>query len=126
MIGKFIVLNTIGAGLLLAAYLLGWLPVFWQADKYYAIPIIGGLMVAGLTLMCLNRISAAVWLADKLPVVGLAFTVIGLLWASQGVLEGDAFKRDVMHSLIGNLMGVVSYAWLELNVKVVGQTLPHD
>jgi hypothetical protein len=118
MIGRFIVLNTIGVGLLVAAYLLGWLPVFWAADKMAAIPLIGGLTSLGLWMLATRRTDGALWLADKLPVVGLALTVIGLLWAANGDLGADAFKRDIVHSLIGNLMGVVGYAWLELNARV--------
>jgi hypothetical protein len=118
MLGKFIVLNTIGLGLLAAFAQLGWLDVLISADKFYALPLIGTLTIIGLWMVATRRVEGAVWLSDKLPVVGLALTVIGLLWAANGVLEGDGFKRDVMHSLVGNLMGVVCYAWLELNARV--------
>jgi hypothetical protein len=118
MFGRFIILNTIGLGLLAAFAQMGWLGVLIGADKFYALPIIGVLTLLGLGMVARRRVEGALWLADKLPVVGLALTVIGLLWASNGVLEGDGFKRDVMHSLVGNLMGVVCYAWLELNARV--------
>lgn len=118
MLGRFIVLNTIGIGLLVAAHLLGILPVLLAADKLFAIPIIGTLTAVGLAMVATGRIEGALWLADKLPVVGLALTVIGLLWASTGDLEGLAFKRDIIQALVGNLMGVVGYAWLELTARV--------
>lgn len=118
MLGKLIILNTIGAGLLVAGYALGYLQVLWAADKMWAIPIIGTLTLLGMLDVCLNRITAALWLSDKLPVVGLALTVIGLLWAANGDIGGDGFKRDVLHALVGNLMGVVGYAWIELNARV--------
>jgi hypothetical protein len=118
MLGRFIVLNTIGAGLLMAAYLMGVLPILFNADKMLAIPIIGGLTALGLGMLATRRTEAALWLADKLPVVGLALTVIGLLWASTGDLEGVEFKRDIIHALVGNLMGVMGFAWLELTARV--------
>jgi hypothetical protein len=118
MLGRFIVLNTIGAGLLVAAHLMGVLPVLLSADKFFAVPIIGGLTLVGLGMMAVRRTEGALWLADKLPVVGLALTVIGLLWASNGDLEGLEFKRDIIHALVGNLMGVMGFAWLELTARV--------
>lgn len=117
-LSRFLILHIILLGLLVAAYFLGWLPVLWAADKFYAIPLIGGLAVVASGMVAVGRTEGATWLSDKLPVVGLALTVIGLLWASNGVLEGDGFKRDVIHALVGNLMGVVSYAWVELVAKV--------
>lgn len=121
MISRLIVLNTIGVGLLAALYMLGYLQILWMADKMWAIPIIGVLTLLGIVDVALNRITAALWLSDKLPVVGLALTVIGLLWASNGDIGGDGFKRDVLHALVGNLMGVVGYAWVELNARVVSK-----
>jgi len=106
-------------GLLLAGYWFGFTQVLWAADKLYAIPIIWMLTTVGVWMVSRNALEGATWLADKLPVVGLGLTVIGLLWASNGDIGSDAFKRDVLHSLVGNLAGVAGYAWIELCAKVV-------
>lgn len=118
---KLIILHSLLLGLLIAGWFYGLVPVLWEADKMWAIPIIGTLTLLGIVYVALNRITASLWLADKLPVVGLGMTVIGLLWASTGDLEGVGFKRDIINALVGNLMGVLGYAWIELNVKVTSQ-----
>lgn len=122
MVNRLVVLHTLLAGLLVAAWFMGWLPVLLSADKYHAIPLIGGITLVGIGMVARNAVEGALWLADKLPAMGLAMTVTGLLWASKGLLDGggvDAFKVDVINSLVGNLMGILGYLWLELVVKVV-------
>lgn len=118
MLLRLIILHIVLAALLVAGWYAGFLPVLWQADKFLAIPIIGCLLVAGIYMASRNAIEGCLWLADKLPVVGLALTVSGLLWAANAGLDAEAFKRALVDSLVGNLMGIVGYAWLELVVKV--------
>ena len=114
-LARLIVLNTVGAGLVVAAHMTGALAVLVGADKFFAIPLIGVLVLLGLWLVGMKKVDAALWLSDKLPVVGLALTVLGLLWADP---EDVGFKRDIIHALVGNFMGVIGYAWLELNARV--------
>lgn len=118
MYARFTYLNLMLVGVLIALQVLGILPTLIAMDKYYAMPIIGVLTIYALWAVATRRKDEALWLADKLPVVGLALTVIGLLGASTGDLTGGAFKADVIHALVGNLMGVLGFAWVELNVKV--------
>jgi hypothetical protein len=118
MIGRFIILNTIGIGLLVAGWLGGLLPVLWAADKFFAFPILGCLLVLGLTLVALKRNSAALELADDLPVVGLGVTIISLLWGSTGVTDVDSLRTVLIHSTTGTLSGFVSYYWLRNVVRL--------
>lgn len=118
MIGRLVVLHTILAGLLLAAWWLGGLQVVLGADRLFAIPLIGSLTLIAIVMVTTNVWTSALWLADKLPVIGLAMTVIALLLASTGDLEGIGFKRDILHALVGNLAGVLGFAWVELVAKV--------
>lgn len=112
---RVVVLHLIAAALLTIAYVNGGLSILWEADRFYAIPIIGSLTLLSLWYVSKSSLEDAVWLADKLPVIGLALTVIGLVWA---VKDGysDSLIKDATHSLVGNLMGVVCYAWIELCV----------
>lgn len=119
MHGKLTIINSVGLGLLYVFYAIGLLPILLAADKFYAIPIVGTLTLLAIALIALNRISASLWLADKLPAVGLALTVTGLLWASNGDLEAIEFKRDIIHSLVGNLMGVMGWLWVEFNARML-------
>ena len=121
MINKLAVLHTLLAGLLVTAWFMGWLPILLAADKYHAIPLIGGVTLVGIGMVARSAVEGALWLADKLPAMGLAMTVTGLLWAANGLLGGggvDTFKVDVINALVGNLMGILGYLWLELVVKV--------
>ena len=118
MIGKFIVLNTIGVGLLVAGWLGGLLPVLWAADKMYAFPVLGSLLVLGLALVLLNRNTAALELADDLPVVGLGITIISLLWGANSVTDVDSLRTVLIHSTTGTLSGFVSYYWLKNVVRL--------
>jgi hypothetical protein len=137
MIGKFIILNTIGIGLLVAGWLGGLLPVLWAADKFFAFPILGVLLVLGLGMVGYAAVlanshyyslpkqdrvaklnSAALELADDLPVVGLGITIISLLWGSTGVTDVDSLRTVLIHSTTGTLSGFVSYYWLRNVVRL--------
>lgn len=118
MLGKFIVLNTIGVGLLVAGWLSGLLPVLWAADKFYAFPILGSLLVLGLWMAATGRKEAALELADDLPVVGLGLTIIGILVGSHTVQGVDAFRQVLIDCTTGTLSGFVSYYWLKNVVRL--------
>jgi hypothetical protein len=118
MLGRFIVLNTIGIGLLVAGWVGGLLPVLWAADKFYAFPILGCLLLFGLFLALSGRNSAALELADDLPVVGLGLTIIGLLWGANTVTDVDAFRTVLIDCTSGTLAGFTSYYWLKNVVRL--------
>lgn len=121
IIQRLTVLHTALAALLVTSWFTGILPVLVAADKFHALPVIISLTMLGVLLAALRRYDGATWLADKLPGVGLAYTVIGFLWAAQGDMSGDGFKRDIMHALIGNLAGIVGYFWVEFNILICKQ-----
>lgn len=118
MTGRIAVLNIMLAGLLVAGYFLGILADLWAMDKFYAIPATWGMVVLGTVMVFRNALAGATWLVDRIPAVGMLLTVTGLLWASNGDLGADAFKRDVIHSLVGNFAGVAGWLWLDLLIKV--------
>lgn len=108
---RLIIYHIILAALLATSYFFGGLQVVWAADHLYAIPIIGSLTLLGL-YWCITAPSKAHWLAGMLTRIGLALTVLGLLWAfKEGA--GPTLAADVAHSLVGNLMGIVAMTWLE-------------
>lgn len=118
---RLVVLHTLLAGVGVTAWFFGWLPMILAADHYHAIPIIGGVTLIGVGMVARNALEGALWLSDLIPAIGLAFTVTGLLWAANGRLGGgsvDMFTADVINSLVGNLMGILGYLWLQLLVRV--------
>jgi TctA family transporter len=122
MIGRFIVLNTIGVGLLVAAYLLGILPQLMSVDKWLAMPGIGAVTLLGLMLVARKRFEDAEWLHNHMPLLGLLLTVLGtVMGAIHFHTSGDykAFQMDVITAMLGTLSGMLSYLWLNLNLKVL-------
>lgn len=122
MIGKFIVLNTIGVGLLVAAHLLGIIPQLLAVDKWLAMPGIGAVMLIGLALVALRRFEDAEWLHNHMPLLGLLLTVLGtVMGAIHFHASGDykVFQMDVITAMLGTLSGMISYLWLNLNLKVL-------
>lgn len=114
---KLVIIHIIATALLILAYFNDGLSLIWQADKFYAIPIIGSLTLYALYMVARSSLEGALWVADKLPVVGLALTVVGLLWAVKGGYSENLIT-DATHALVGNLAGIVAYAWIELCVWV--------
>jgi len=122
MIGRFIVLNTIGAGLLVAAYFLGILPQLLSVDKWFAMPGMGVVTLVGLVLVARKRLDDAEWLHNHMPLLGLLLTVLGtVVGAIHFRTTGDykAFQMDVITAMLGTLSGMLSYLWLNLNLKVL-------
>lgn len=117
MIARLIVLHTLLAGMLVAGWFFGVVPMLWHMDRFYAIPVTAALAMVGVGLVARNAIDEAGWLVERIPAVGMLLTVSGLLWASNGDLASDAFKRDVIHALVGNLGGVLAWLWLDLVIK---------
>jgi hypothetical protein len=111
MLVRLSVLHIVLAALLATAYFFGGLQVVWAADHLYAIPIIGTLALLGLYWTITAPLKAH-WLAGMLTRVGLAMTVLGLLWAFKGG-PSPSLAADVAHSLVGNLAGIVAMTWLE-------------
>ena len=120
--GRVIILQSIAAGLLLAAWLIGALPVLAENDRVWALPFFT-LVVFGVTPLAVRGHWDDVrWIADKAPIWGLAFTGAGIIWAAHdGSInrlddkpEQIAFLMEVVFSLVGNIAGVLAYFWLSL------------
>lgn len=125
---KLVIYHIILAALLATAYFFGGLQVVWAADHLYAIPIIGSLTLLGLywiiqaaiwhpSQKAVTAAAKAHWLAGMLTRVGLALTVLGLLWAFKGGTS-PSLAADVAHSLVGNLAGIVAMTWIEFMLWV--------
>lgn len=124
MIGRFVVLQTIGLLLIAAGWYTGIVPMLLEADRVYAIPVLCILLIVGLWAIVLRRVETALWIASKLPVVSLVFTVFGLITAvmhAQGMDIDSARMQvftDVSFALVANMVGMAGMFWLELVQKV--------
>lgn len=120
-LSKVFFLHVILALLLVWGWQYGFTQVVIDADRMAALPVIGTLTALAILFVCLNRNTDALWLGGNLPVFGLGFTVVGILWAMKNGMDGEQFKIDFVHSLVGNLLGIMGYFWTELNVKVTDE-----
>ena len=127
MKARFAVLHILAAGLLVAAWLNGALGLVLAADRVHAAPVVGIVLLYGLWLGWRGDWDGAAWIGDKLPVVGLLGTVLGILLAihdAQG-MDLDAGRlqlfSEIGNSLVANFVGMAGYAWLALVRRVCGQ-----
>ena len=123
MRARLAALHVVAAGLLVGAWLAGWLQILLDADRFHAIPVLGVVMLAGVWLACRRRWGDVEWLADMMPILGLIGTVAGFIFtAATGDLSTaagkTAFAVHVLYALVSNLAGIVGYAWLTLVRKV--------
>ncbi len=131
MRGRFLLVNLIGVALIVAAWWVGIVPLLIQSDRIHFIPIIGGLTCWGLWLGWAGRGGGGAGLRDKLPVLGLIGTVLGVLLAVKSVqgADMDAARLQVFtevgQSLVANLLGILAYAWLSLLHRVCGPRDEH-
>jgi hypothetical protein len=121
---RVLLINLVGLCLLAAAWAAGGAGLVLNADRLHAAPAIAALTLLGVTLCWRGKWEAAEWLADKLPVIGLIGTVLGVLLAIQDAqsMDLDAAKlqlfSEIGRSLVANLLGIAGYAWLSLVIKV--------
>ena len=123
MRARLILLNLVGIALLAAAWWAGGLALLGEADHVFALPIIGGLVVIALGYAWAEDWGTVEWMADKLPIVGLIGTVLGVLLAIRGVSVVDDATRlriftGVGEALVANLLGIAGYGWLSLTKRV--------
>ncbi len=109
-VGKLIVLNTISAGLLIAAFLTGHLGTLLSHDHLYVIPTMCLIGFIGLYSAFRGKWARVLWLADQMPLVGLIATGIAVQFVSG---EGDALATNLRHALVGMITGVAWLLWLE-------------
>ncbi len=131
MIYRFIVLQVIGIGCLVALYLVGLLDqVFVGSNAVFTI-IIAGLGLIGLIPVWLGRWEDAEWVATHVVRIGLIGTVVGLISAFSAALQMDASDTEAVKEMIGaviggmyialfaTLTGLVCNVWLKLNIKLL-------
>lgn len=120
---RYIILNTILVGLLIAGYMFGFLNMFLSPHIMYISIGMMALIGLGTVLAGFKKWEAADWLADKLPVLGFLGTVLGIIQAGNGVTTLDAQTLmvvffHILSSLISNFLGMFGYLWLSLIEKV--------
>lgn len=123
MRARLLLVSLVGIALIAAAGWAGGLALLTQADHVYALPIIGGLVLIGMGFGWAEDWDTTEWLADKLPVIGLIGTVLGVLLAIRGVSTIDDATRlriftGVGEALVANLLGIAGYGWLSLLRRV--------
>lgn len=124
MRARFVVLHILLVGLMSAAWLGGSLSLIMTADRVHALVVIGAVMAYGLWLAWCDDWDGAAWIGDKLPVIGLLGTVLGILLAirdAQGMnLDTGRLQlfSEIGNSLVANLLGMAGYAWLALTRRV--------
>lgn len=121
---RLAVLHIVAAGLLVAAWLSGALGIVTGADRIHAAPVVLVVLAYGLWLGWRDDWDGAAWVGDKLPVIGLLGTVLGILLAirdAQGMdLDTGRLQlfSEIGNSLVANLVGMAGYAWLALVRRV--------
>jgi hypothetical protein len=123
MRARLLLVSLVGLALLAAAAWAGGLGLLAEADHVYALPTIGGLVVIGTAFGWAEDWDTTEWLADKLPIIGLIGTVLGVLLAIRGVATIDDATRlriftGVGEALVANLLGIAGYGWLSLLRRV--------
>lgn len=124
---QFTVLQIVGAGLLGAYWLSGIAAQHLAGDHVHAVPVLCVALVFGLWLVAKKRWADASLVANLLPMVGLAFTVHGILsakdaadWLSQGGrIEAN---KSLISALIANGVGIVGFMWMRLSMRVARGT----
>lgn len=133
---SFLILNSVGAGLLVAAGLHGLLEKVWLADNTHLSVVIFGVFLVGLGLAALRVVEGGGlqtirFISGTLVYLGLIGTVLGFIIALGGVkpdIVGDVAAIGPMVSiLIGGmsialyttLVGTVLSLWLSINVRMI-------
>lgn len=124
MRARLAALHVVAGGMLVAAWLSGGLDLVLAADRVHAAPLVAVVLLYGLWLGWRGDWDGAAWIGDKLPVIGLLGTVLGILLAihdAQGMdLETGrlALFSEIGNSLVANFIGMAGYAWLALVRRV--------
>lgn len=127
MRSRFAAVQIVGIGLLIALGLSGGGSILIHADRIYAAPTIGTVILIGLVCGWRGNWDAASWIGDKLPVLGLIGTVAGIVLAISEIGGGDLDAERVKifsqigNSLVANLLGIAGYAWLALTERVCAE-----
>lgn len=124
MIGRITILHILLASLLFGGYYTGLLPLLWEFDHVYALPVVGLLIGLGSLLAAFSRWEWEEWLAERLPAVGLLFTVLGMITQVGPLLEGDiasvaaAIMKAAIGASVGTFIGMAGWLWLGLVKRV--------
>jgi hypothetical protein len=119
-LGIYLIITAV---LLAAGAWVGGGDLLLGADRVHAVPVIGGVLFVAVGFGWAGRWESVEWIGEKLPVLGLMGTVLGVLLAIQDVTTVDDATRlriftGVGQSLVANLLGVAGYAWLALARRV--------
>lgn len=115
---KLVVINIVAVTALAATYVAGKLDVI--LDSSYVSGLIALLLLVGIVEAFRGKWARVKWIAEKLPAIGLAATVYGILLLSHGAgvsANGvDALRlaiiTGVSAALGPNISGIIGYIWL--------------
>lgn len=121
---KAILLQMVGAVLLLAAFQQGWvLPIFEQ-DATRISWLIAVAFLLGVLLLPDRRVKgiSSRWIANMLPMLGIMGTVIGLKITIGGMESDNLAMADfgLATALNTTVAGLIGSAWLRFSKRLLG------
>src|SRR5579863_2680542 len=132
-LGRFMVLNLIGAALIGAAWAQGYLLKPYQADESGMCYLITALFAWGLVCVLRKDWQSVRWSGNALVYLGMVGTVLGLI-ITVGELSADKaqsfddFRHVVTSIYIGsatalytNLLACIGYLWLGTNAHLLAR-----
>ena len=124
---RFIVLNTIGAAVLLAleaAGLLGYV----SGPGLFGVVGIGAFVLLGLALIACRNFADARFVAQHMTYFALVGTVLGLIVTFTSLDTSAGIEAVLVQigrgfglSLLSTLAGLLGYGWLNLNLRLYGE-----
>lgn len=118
--GRFIVVNTVGAFILVLLGAAGFLSGVLASSVLPMVGVLFGLIVFALVMIFLGRDPIAIWITQRMTMFGLAGTVLGVINVfTHAKFDGDmqtALASGVGLALYSTLTGIVGYLWLSWNL----------
>lgn len=127
---RFVVIQTILAAGIYAAYLMGIAGLPFQGSSASFCIVVSIAFLIGMVCIALKRFSDAQWVASNILFLGLLGTVVGLILAFSP-LRTVSSDPDAIRAAIGGVIdgmfvalfvtvfGITSRFWLKLNLKLL-------
>lgn len=129
---RFIILNLVGAALIVAAWLRGWVMLVIEADASRMVWLIGAVFLVGVGAAGLRWWRTVDFVANSLVLLGLIGTVVGFVIAFSGVNPEGAAEIESVGPMVSalisgmgvamytTLIGAIGYVWLTLTAHLLG------
>lgn len=129
---RFIILNLVGAALIVAAWLRGWVMLVIEADASRMVWLIGAVFLVGVGAAGLRWWRTVDFVANSLVLLGLIGTVVGFVIAFSGVNPEGAAEIESIGPMVSaliagmgvamhtTLIGAIGYVWLGLTAHLLG------